>query len=626
MVVADSDLVVTRVNGAFCRLVGLAPELLLGQNGYDFMPDDQREAARARIAALLGDGEPYAADQRFTHADGNDVWLRVRLGRIRNPGGEFRLVAHVEDTTEHRRATARLRHLADRDHLTGLLNRRRLEEELEAALAGVRRHGHVASLIVMDLDDFKQINDRYGHKAGDRTLSFVAAALSTRIRADDLVARLGGDEFAILLRGTDLPAAEEVARELVTTLENGPMNLTMSAGVAALTADAEGAQHTLHAADLAMYAAKAGGRNQVVADENGGTPAETAEDLDRILGGLQSVAAAPSVEHTLRAVRDLVGMDISYVTTFTDTEQIFLTTDGETESFGVSAGGRMPLEATYCQKIIAGELPGAIPDVRSHPVAATMAVAEAADLGAFASVPIRLSDGRLYGTLCAASHATVPGLGDRDLQFLSVLARMVAGELERDAALRAQLALRVEAAGAEALISAIEARDRYTGAHSREVVQLAAAVAAELELPEREQRRVAQVALLHDIGKLSLPDAVLGKPGPLTNDEIVVMRRHPEDGERIVSAIPELAHLAPSIRAEHERWDGSGYPDGLSGEEIPIASRIVFVCDAWDAMTSDRPYRTRMPRDEALAELADGAESQFCRRCVQALFAVLAAG
>ncbi len=104
------------------------------------------------------------------------------------------------------------------------------------------------------------------------------------------------------------------------------------------------------------------------------------------------------------------------------------------------------------------------------------------------------------------------------------------------------------------------------------------------------------------------------------------MRRHPEDGERIVAAIPELAHLAPSIRAEHERWDGSGYPDGLSGEEIPIASRIVFVCDAWDAMTSDRPYRAHMARDAALAELADGAETQFCGRCVQALFAVLAAG
>jgi len=104
------------------------------------------------------------------------------------------------------------------------------------------------------------------------------------------------------------------------------------------------------------------------------------------------------------------------------------------------------------------------------------------------------------------------------------------------------------------------------------------------------------------------------------------MRCHPENGERIVGAIPELAHLAPDIRAEHERWDGTGYPDGLTGEDIPIASRIVFVCDAWDAMTSDRPYRRRMPRDAAIAELATGAASQFSDVSVQALFAVLARG
>lgn len=481
----------------------------------------------------------------------------------------------------------------------------------------MRRHGSTASLIVIDLDGFKRINDRGGHEAGDRALCFVAAVLATRTRADDLVARLGGDEFAILLRGTALEAAEAAAAEM---LESGPMELTMSAGVAALTPDAAGAQSALHAADLAMYAAKAAGRNRVVVGGEGTTalaPAQSPQQLERLLDGLQSVADAPSVEHTLRAVRELLGMDVAYVTMHTETEQVLLRTDGEMESFGVGAGTRLPLDATYCRKILSGELPGALPDVRRHPIAGAMAVTGSADVGAFVSVPIRLSDGRLYGTLCAASHAAVHGLGERDLQFLGVLARLVAEELERDAALRAQLALRVEAAGAEALISAIEARDRYTGAHSREVVELATAVAAQLGLPEAEQRRVAQVALLHDIGKLSLPDSVLGKPGPLSYDEIIVMRRHPEVGERIVAAIPELAHLASSIRAEHERWDGSGYPDGLAGEEIPIASRIVFVCDAWDAMTSDRPYRIGMPRDEALAELSEGAASQFCGRLRQ---------
>lgn len=139
-------------------------------------------------------------------------------------------------------------------------------------------------------------------------------------------------------------------------------------------------------------------------------------------------------------------------------------------------------------------------------------------------------------------------------------------------------------------------------------------MASELALSEHEQRQAAHVALLHDIGKLALPDSILSKPRPLSHEETALMRCHPENGERIVGAIPELAHLAPDLRAEHERWDGAGYPDGLSGEEIPIASRIVFVCDAWDAMTSDRPYRRRMTRDAAVVELATGAASAVLRR------------
>jgi len=355
-------------------------------------------------------------------------------------------------------------------------------------------------------------------------------------------------------------------------------------------------------------------------------PEDAAPGEEQLLGGLRAVADAPTVDHALRAVRELLGMDIAYVTQHTSSEQIFLATDGDAASFGVEPGTRIPLEETYCQHILAGELPAVMPDVQLVPAAAALAVTEAARVGAYASVAIRRSDGTLYGTLCAASHEQAPRLGERDVQFLAVLARMVAGELERDAVLRAQFALRVEAAGAEALLSAIEARDRYTGAHSREVVGLATAVAVELALPEDEVRDVAQVALLHDIGKLAVPDAVLAKPGPLDHDEIVVMRRHPEEGARIVAAIPELAHLARAIRAEHERWDGTGFPDRLAGEDIPIASRIVFVCDAWDAMTSDRPYRRRMTHDEALAELAEGAASQFCGVCVSALLAVLARG
>ena len=118
-------------------------------------------------------------------------------------------------------------------------------------------------------------------------------------------------------------------------------------------------------------------------------------------------------------------------------------------------------------------------------------------------------------------------------------------------------------------------------------------------------------ALLHDIGKVGIPDDVLHKGGDLTEPEWRTMREHPVIGERIVRTIPGLGPVARIIRHEHERWDGTGYPDGLSGDEIPIGARIVLACDAYNAMTSDRPYRQALPHQEAMHELSEGAGTQF---------------
>ena len=126
-------------------------------------------------------------------------------------------------------------------------------------------------------------------------------------------------------------------------------------------------------------------------------------------------------------------------------------------------------------------------------------------------------------------------------------------------------------------------------------------------------------ALLHDVGKLAIPQAILAKPGALDDAEWATMRSHPEIGAAAVAEVRELAHLAPAVRASHERWDGTGYPDGLAGYDIPIASRITAVCDAYDAMTSDRPYRAARSHLVALAELLACAGTQFCPHCADAL-------
>jgi HD-GYP domain-containing protein (c-di-GMP phosphodiesterase class II) len=173
------------------------------------------------------------------------------------------------------------------------------------------------------------------------------------------------------------------------------------------------------------------------------------------------------------------------------------------------------------------------------------------------------------------------------------------------------------------LLAAVDAHDSYTGEHSRSVVDLAIRVARHLGLDEHEVQEVEHVALLHDVGKVGIPDGVLLKPGPLTEGEMEVVRCHSIIGARIVGSVAGLSHVAPLIRSGHERWDGTGYPDRLYGAEIPIHSRILAVCDAYDAMTSDRPYRAALTGETARAEISRHVGTQFCPRAASALLAVL---
>jgi len=173
------------------------------------------------------------------------------------------------------------------------------------------------------------------------------------------------------------------------------------------------------------------------------------------------------------------------------------------------------------------------------------------------------------------------------------------------------------------LSNALEAKDAVTSQHTEEVVRLAVGVAAELELELEAVRSVELGAVLHDIGKVRVPEAILNKPGPLTDEEWLVMKTHPEIGEHILRPIQSLQGILPIVRHHHERWDGTGYPDGLSGRAIPLGARIVAVCDAYRAMTENRPYRAALSISEARDELEAGAGTQFDADCVKALFQAL---
>ena len=170
----------------------------------------------------------------------------------------------------------------------------------------------------------------------------------------------------------------------------------------------------------------------------------------------------------------------------------------------------------------------------------------------------------------------------------------------------------------------IEADDEYTGSHSRDVVNLVVAVADRLRLDAHERRRAEFAALLHDVGKVKIPAEIIHKPGALDEAEWALMKTHTIDGEQILQQIGGLlAEVGVIVRSCHERWDGSGYPDALAGDEIPLAARIVCACDAWSAMTTDRSYRAARSDDEAATELRACAGAHFDPRVVAALLDVM---
>ncbi len=169
----------------------------------------------------------------------------------------------------------------------------------------------------------------------------------------------------------------------------------------------------------------------------------------------------------------------------------------------------------------------------------------------------------------------------------------------------------VERQTSNVLLSILREREPTLREHLRDVSRLALDLGRRMGLDPEDLDVLGRAAALHDIGKMAIPDAILHNPGPLTDQEIELIHRHTLIGERILDSAPAMAPVARLVRSSHERWDGAGYPDGLAGEEIPLGSRIIYVCDAFDAMVSERPYREPMPADEALAELRRCAGTQF---------------
>jgi HD-GYP domain-containing protein (c-di-GMP phosphodiesterase class II) len=207
--------------------------------------------------------------------------------------------------------------------------------------------------------------------------------------------------------------------------------------------------------------------------------------------------------------------------------------------------------------------------------------------------------------------------GERELQLLGGLAQQTKLAIQR--AVSYERLERTFLSTVEALANALEASDANVSSHARWITDLALRVGEELGLEPRALKRLELGALFHDIGKIGIPQAILAKPAPLTPEERAVVETHPVLGERILAPVEQLSEVGRIVRSCHERFDGTGYPDGLAGDEIPLEARIIFACDAFHAMTSDRPYRQALRDDVARTRLTEAAGKQFDPSVVDAL-------
>ncbi|HEY7018164.1 MAG TPA: diguanylate cyclase [Gaiellaceae bacterium] len=713
---------------------------------------------------------------------------------------EFELACRFADAAalalDNAQIRARLEYQAQTDSLTGLYNHRYFHERLRAELTRASRARDSVAVVMLDIDDFKRVNDVYGHGSGDQVLTDLAELLRAALRGSDVVCRLGGEEFGLIMPGGDANDASTLAQRLTETLaevEFGPAGkITISVGISQGPEHAMNPRELVACAEAAMMTAKARGKNQIVlfdeqASERPDVAPASTRDVRSIahMKMLQSLAGKLNRLNDVRQIGEVIADELRLLidyhncrvsviegdevvpiafrgdlvartgekvefprtrigegitghvaatseplrvdntlecefavmipgTHLIEESQIAVPLCYGTRTIGVIAisklgVGQFDEDDVRLLEVLAGQASVALENARLYEAQLreaahlkdllefTGAISQAATPDAIGFETVRAASRILGGKQCAlwlhdesgdfrirahTSYDADPSLrpmlelvlpsetvrlamGDRSDPFLMSAAqaeRVVPcpdgltwpelalaplrndGELEGFISVREpadesehtveeilrllggisyQAAVALERARSyesleetfvstvEALANALEANDEYTSTHTRWITDMALRVGEALGFEGVDLKRLELGALFHDIGKIGIPTSILLKPGPLSPEERLIMETHPELGERILEPIDRLAKVRTIVRSCHERWDGAGYPDGKAGEEIPLEARIILVCDAFHAMTTDRPYRKRLPVEEAFRRLRAGAGTQF---------------
>jgi uncharacterized protein (TIGR02265 family) len=512
--------------------------------------------------------------------------------------------------------------LAIQDPLTKLFNHRHFHETIERELERCRRHGGELGLVLFDLDDFKQVNDTGGHAEGDEVLRRVAEMLQHTCRVSDLPFRVGGDEFAFVLPNTgsaDTQLVAERAREAIAGIDE---RTSASYGVASWPTAGPTKDALLSGADSSLYEMKRLSRPDDV---------PTTEDDEDRLGKHQRLASASRMAVRLAPLLDPAEISRTAVEELHDTfgyERVVVHRIEEGPSllavagYGAEVGARLAIGEGDGERSTAGRAARSGEAVLLSELQSPSAAARPRGWhgsGSELATPVRV-DGDPWGVLELVHHE-----GDEfdfdDLLFAETIAAGIGAALHRS-----QLYAELEGTFMRTLAvlsDALEAKDSYTAAHAREVADLSERVGRSLGMDPEELRTLSYAALLHDIGKIAIRSEILHKPGPLTDEEYEEMKAHTVVGAQMLERIPYFASVHPLVRCSHERWDGKGYPDGTGGADIPLGARVISACDAFHAMTSNRPYRQAMDAGAAVAELRRTSGTQFDPDVIVALVDLL---